>query len=126
MDIRDFRAQRNDLFFYFFTFLLFYYLLHFNAAATLDPNPQASPPCESRRIHGCIFVFCRALASADDRSRVAHAPSRRRRLPGNEAHTGFFTFALIHSEARSSAFPRFADQHDGVRVRIGIEHLYRI
>jgi hypothetical protein len=39
MDIRDFRAQRNDLF--FFTFLLFYSfttLLHFNAAATLDPK----------------------------------------------------------------------------------------
>src|SRR6266478_5262055 len=55
--------------------------------------------------HRGVFVFGGALAAADDRAGVAHAAAWRRGCPSMKPTTGFFTLALMHSAALSSALP---------------------
>src|SRR5438552_13852544 len=79
---------------------------------------------DTRSGHCGVFVFGRALPAADDGSRMAHAASRRSGLPGDETddrllHVGLDPFrgALFGVAAD------FADQNNGVRVRIVVEKL---
>src|SRR5437660_7176359 len=74
--------------------------------------------------HRGVLVLGSALAAADDRASMAHAPSRRSGLPGDETddrllHVGLDPFrgALFGVAAD------FADQNNGVRVRIVVEKL---
>src|SRR5712692_3360595 len=74
--------------------------------------------------HRGVFVLGGALAAADDGAGVAHAASRRSGLAGDEADDG-----LLHVDLdplRGALFgvaADFADQNDGVRVRIIVEKL---
>src|SRR5260370_7726366 len=80
------------------------------------------PRVNARGAHGGVFIFCRPLASADDRAGVAHAAARRSGLAGDEADHG-----LPHvrfDEFRSAFFgiaADFANHHDGVRIGIVVE-----
>src|SRR6266852_741188 len=74
-------------------------------------------------VHGGVFVFCGALASADDGAGVAHAAARRSGLPGDETDDRFF---YVDLDPFGGAFfgvaTDFADQNDGVSVGIFVEH----
>src|SRR5713226_9339119 len=80
-----------------------------------------------RGAHGGVSIFCRALASADDRAGVAHAAARRSGLAGDEADHGFPHVRF--DEFRSAFFgiaADFADHHDGVRIGIVVEEADRV
>src|SRR5713101_3969331 len=74
--------------------------------------------------HRGVLVLGGALTAADDRASVAHAASRGSGLAGDEANDG-----LLHVDLdplRGALFgvaADFADQDDGVRVRIAVEKL---
>src|SRR5713226_2101645 len=80
-----------------------------------------------RGAHGGVSIFCRALASADDRAGVAHAAARRSGLAGDEADHGF---PHVRFDEFCSAFfgiaADFADHHDGVRIGIVVEEADRV
>src|SRR5216684_3305644 len=74
--------------------------------------------------HRGVFVFGGALAAADDRAGVAHAAAWRRGLAGDEANDGLLYAGL--DPLRGALFgvaADFADQNNGVRVRVVVEKL---
>src|SRR5712664_116282 len=74
--------------------------------------------------HGGVLVLRGALAAADDGAGVAHAASRRSGLAGDEADDGLLHVGL--DPFRGALFgvaADFANQDDGVRVRIVVEKL---
>src|SRR6266478_5195126 len=74
--------------------------------------------------HRGVFVLGGALAAADDRAGVAHAASRGSGLAGDEANDGLLYAGL--DPLRGALFgvaADFADQNDGVCVRILVEKL---
>src|SRR5882762_2501174 len=74
--------------------------------------------------HRGVFVFGSALPAADDGSSVAHPATRRRGLSGNEADDGLLHIGLNpFGGALFRVAADFADQNDGVRVRILVEKL---
>src|SRR6266478_9721293 len=77
--------------------------------------------------HGGVLVFRRALSAADDRTGMTHAASRRGGLTSDEADNRLLDIRL--DELRGALFgvaTDFADQDDGMRIRIVIEQLNRI
>src|SRR5947209_20606247 len=82
---------------------------------------------DARGAHGGVFIFRRALTSADDRAGVAHAAARRSGLAGDEADHGLLYMRF--DEFRSAFFgiaADFADHHDGVRIGIVVEEADRL
>src|SRR5882762_10852100 len=74
--------------------------------------------------HRGVFVFGSALPAADDGAGVAHPATRRRRLPGDEADDGLLHIGLNpFGGALFRVAADFADQNDGVGVRIIVEKL---
>ena len=74
--------------------------------------------------HGFVFLGGGALPSADDRAGVAHAASRGRGLPGDEADDRLLY--ILPDEVRGDFFrvsADFADHDDGVRIGIVVEQL---
>src|SRR6266702_408595 len=74
--------------------------------------------------HRSVLVPGGALAAADNRASMAHAASRRRSLPGNEAdnrllHIGFNPFRRAFFGVAAD----FTDQDDGLRAGIIVEKL---
>src|SRR5882724_7536559 len=74
--------------------------------------------------HRGIFVFGGALPAADNGAGVAHPATRRRGLSGNEADDGLLHIGLNpFGGALFRVAADFADQNDGVGVRIIVEKL---
>ena len=75
----------------------------------------------ARRSHGVDFRRRVTFTAADDGARMPHAPSRRRRHPGNKTYGGLFHPRILQ-KIRSSFFrgaADFADHDDLLRFRIG-------
>src|SRR5882672_6976613 len=77
--------------------------------------------------HGCVFVLCGSLPAGNDCSGVAHAAAWRRGLSGDETDDRLLH---IRSDPCGGNFFRvatdFADEDDGMRLRIVVEELNRI
>src|SRR5215467_3418661 len=72
--------------------------------------------------HGSVFVFCGALATADDGTGMAHAAARRCRLSGDEADNWFFHAGLDPFGGFFFGITAdFANQNDCMRVGIVVE-----
>src|SRR5437667_11005802 len=79
---------------------------------------------DTRSGHRGVFVFGRTLPAADDGSRMAHAASRRSGLPCDETDDRLLHVALDpFGGALFGVAADFADQNNGVRVRIVVEKL---
>src|SRR5258708_2326512 len=77
--------------------------------------------------HRGVLVFRRALASADDRSGVAHAAARRRGLSGDETDNRFLYAGFDEFGGDFFRVPAdFADHDDGMRVGIVVEQVNRV
>src|ERR1041385_4644127 len=76
----------------------------------------------SGRFHGGHFFFRGSLASGDDRTRMTHTASRRRRLTADKSDDGFLYVGFdVRGRVLFSITPDFAHHDDGVRVRIRIK-----
>src|SRR6266851_123028 len=81
-------------------------------------------PRSRHRLH---LLLGRTLAARDDRTRVTHSPSRRRRLPGDKAHHRLLHIVL--DELRRLLLSRpadLADHDDRLGLRIVIQQPQRI
>src|SRR5712691_5469468 len=107
-----------------------YLVLNFNSQRRYEGFPDGRRRfchADSRRFHGPDLLRSRSLAAGDDRSGMAHAASRRRGLPGNEAHDRLLHFRF--HKFRCGFFGVTADltNHDhGFGLRIAIEQVERI
>src|SRR5690348_16731141 len=79
---------------------------------------------DARCCHRRVFIFRRALTSADDGARVAHAASRRSGLASNETDDGFFHVGLDPCRGLFLGVAAdFTDQNDGARIGIVVKKL---
>src|SRR3984957_4040682 len=81
----------------------------------------------SRRSHGFVLLRGCTCATADDRSRVAHAATWRRGLPGNQSHDGFVHVVFdVSGSLFFGVAADFADHNDGLRFGVFVEELDRV
>ncbi len=91
--------------------------------AVAPHRPVARPPGSPASVERVDFLGRRAGRARNDRTRVSHAPARRRRPPGNEADDG------LRSCARPRIVPRPAHRsrrsHRSSRRRSSLDRLER-